>query len=712
MVVAYIRGLQSKGVGACVKHFIANDQEFERRTISSEVGERALREIYLPPFEAACKEADAVAIMSAYNKVNGIHCDMHPLLNDVLRKEWKWQGIVVSDWLGTNSTVESAMAGLDIEMPAPVSFYGKKLKEAVLDGNVPMQAIDESASRIMRAALRVGATPERSGAVEGALDRKEHRAVLLEAASEGVVMLKNKSNTLPLKPSDLKNVALIGPAVTDLQIQGGGSAGVNPYFLVQPLDSIQALLGGASGQVAVTHEPGCMIYKQIPAMLPVFGTTLTTPSGSQSGILLEYFDNTDYKGEPVYTQVVGTGRLVWYGQMPAHLNPANCSVRAKTVLVPAQSGEGRFNLQTTGIGRMYLDGQLLIARPKIKGEDGMNGIVNLQKGRAYAVQFECALTRAGMLNALICGFLPPGGKEGPDQEALINRAVAAAKQADAVVVMVGTNDDWECEGDDRTTLLLPGRQNELIERVAAANPNVVVVCNTGSPVEMPWAQQVPAVLQNYFSGQETANALANIIFGKVSPSGKLPTTWPVRYQDSPTYAVGYPGENGKVQYGDGIYVGYRYFDVKNLQPLWCFGHGLTYTTFEYTDFEVKVSSNAPITCSMKITNTGSATAADIVQIYVRDVECTVLRPQKELKAFQKVLLSPGEVRTLSFPLTVRDLSFFDEKLGDWVAENGHFMVMAGSSCQDIRCSKMFNFSGGLNRSWKKRHGLAMDVSRD
>jgi len=713
MVVAYINGVQSKGVGACVKHFACNDQEFERNTISSEVGQRALREIYLPPFEAACKEADVISIMTGYNKVNGVHCNEHQfLLDDVLRKEWGWQGIVVSDWLGTNSTVPSAVAGLDIEMPAPARYYGQKLKDAVETGHVPMQAINDSARRILQAARRVGATPERDGIPEGSLDKAEHRAVLLEAAQEGMVLLKNKRNVLPLNANTLKSLALIGPAVTDLQIQGGGSAGVNPYYLGQPLQSIRNLLGESeANQTTVVHAPGCMIYKNVPALLPVFGTTLTTPSG-EPGILLQYFNNSEFQGDPVYTQVVGTGRLIWYGQMPAKLNPAKCSVRATTIMVPAQTGNGRFQLRTSGVAGLHVDGQLLLKRGGTTDRDGGSGAVHVQAGQAYEVQFECAWSRAGMLNVLICGFLPPGGMEEQEQEALLQSAVAAAKEAEAAVVMVGTNDDWESEGDDRTSLVLPGRQNDLIERVAAVNSNVIVVCNVGSPVEMRWAPAVPAVLHCCFAGQESANALTNILFGKISPTGKVPTTWPVRYQDTPAFAVGYPGENGRVQYGEGIYVGYRYYDAKSLLPLWCFGHGLTYSKFDFADLIISGDGKEPVRCSIKLTNSGSVRAAEVVQIYVRDVQCTRPRPEKELKAFQKVWLSAGETQTLTFDLSARDLSFFDDKLGQWVAENGEFEVMAGASCADIRCRAAFQFSGGMDRSARKRRGLLMDVSQN
>ncbi|MBN1936226.1 MAG: glycoside hydrolase family 3 C-terminal domain-containing protein [Anaerolineae bacterium] len=684
MAVAYITGVQSQGVGACVKHFVCNDSEFERQSISSEVGERALREIYLPPFEAAVKGAKTWSLMSSYNKLNGTYCsENHLLLTEILKGEWGFEGAVISDWTGTYSTVGPANGGLDLEMPGPARRMGDKLLQAVKEGLVSEAAIDDKVRRLLRVVFKTGVM-EHPEQPEQAIDRPEHRQVIRQAAAEGAVLFKN-NGILPLDENKVKRIAVIGPNAVEAKIMGGGSAHVNAHYIVSPLEGIQTRAGD---QVEIRYELGCTNHKDIPELKVGW---LTPVSGSGTGWAVDYFNNQELEGMPVASETRSSSRIMWFGDIAPGVNKANFSARFCGMLAAPQSGSYTFSLASAGLSRMFIDDQLVIDNwsvPK-RGRSffGMGGEVatvqmDLDASRAVKIVVEYCNRNVRMFGGVAIGCLPAL------PENVFERAVQAAAEADVALLFVGTSDEWESEGFDRPDMELPGRQVELIEAVAAANPNTVVVLNTGSPVSVPWLDQVAALVEAWFPGQECGNAIADVLFGDVDPSGRLSQTWPMRLEDNPAY-INYPGENGKVVYGEGIFVGYRYYDQKKIAPRFPFGYGLSYTTFAYSNLRLDAAEYTvgdPVTVSVDVTNTGQRAGKEVVQVYVRDVACRLARPEKELKGFAKVALQPGETKTVTLELIERAFSCYDDAQKQWVVEPGEFEMLVGASSRDIRAA--------------------------
>jgi beta-glucosidase len=664
MAVAYITGVQSQGVGCTVKHFVANDSEFERMTISSEVDERTLREISLVPFEAAVKEAGTWALMTAYNRVNGPYCSEHAELITMLREEWGFDGLVMSDWYGTHSTVPAANAGLDLEMPGPPQFFGEKLVAAIEAGEVSEAVLDDKTHRLLTLIERTGRFDDEP-APEVCIDDPVDRAIVRRAAAESFVLLQNRQTALPLVAS-LSTLAVIGPNADALVIQGGGSARVTPHPPVSPLAGLRARF--ESSGIEVAHERGCYSFKRTPVLeSPVL----------QGSLSVQYFGNRERTGEPVHVEESARGLFTFIGPVGNDV-PTDFSLIARgTVMVP-ESGEWSFSLVQVGRAKLSIDGEIVVDNwhPTGRSDAFMgfgsaeaNGTIALTAGESHTIEVE---------------FVPPGGLGGleigcrpPSPPDLMDRAVALARRADAVLCVVGTDNDWETEGHDRESMALPPPQDELVRAVAAANPRTVVVVNAASPVEMPWADDVAAIMQAWFPGEEWGNALADVVSGDLSPSGKLPTTIPVRLEDTPAF-TNYPGERGQVRYGEGVFVGYRWYDTRAIEPRFCFGHGLSYTTFRLGD---PTWDGAAV--HVQVTNAGPARGAETVQCYVRDVEATVARPRQELKAFAKVWLDPGESADVTLPLDDRSFSFWDVDSHDWTAEPGEFELRIGTSSRAI-----------------------------
>ncbi len=693
MAVAYIKGLQSENVGATVKHYVCNDSEFERNTMSSEVDERTLREIYLSPFEAAVREADTWAVMSGYNRVNGTYAgEHHTLLTELLKGEWGFQGIVMSDWFGTKSTVDAANNGLDLEMPGPPAWRGEKLLAAVEAGTVDLAAVDEAARRMLRLIERTGAFEAPLPDEERSVDRPEHRALIRRAGAVGTVLLKNEWNALPLKPAELKTLAIIGPNARAVQMMGGGSAQVNAHYAVSPYEGIAAAVGDS---VTLGYEIGCTNHKMIPHL----DTSLTTHPGrtGEPGLLIQYHNNNHLDDEPVHVATTRTSEQVWLGEVVQGVVPGAFSASMTARIKPEHTGEHTFSLCSAGLCRLYVDGREAIDNWTRQergqtyfgfGSAEVTAPVHMEAGRDYDLRVEYSSQGATMLNAFRLGHLPPV----PDDA--IERAVNLAAQSDAALLFIGLNGDWESEGHDRNDMELTGRQNELVSRVAAANPRTVVVLQTGSPVAMPWLDAVPSVLQAWYPGQECGNAIADVLFGAANPSGKLPQTFPVRLEDNPTY-INYPGENGRVRYGEGVSVGYRYYDKKKVEPLFPFGHGLSYTSFSYGEPRLSAEAIGPdetLTVEVDVTNTGERAGAEVVQLYVRDAEASVFRPEKELKGFARVALEPGETSSATLTLDRSSLAYWDDARHAWVAEGGEFEVLVGRSSGDIRGRASFRLA--------------------
>ena len=693
MATAYITGLQGEGISACVKHFVCNDSEFERQSISSEVGERALHEIYLPPFEAAVKEAGTWSLMSSYNRINGVFAaENTATLRDILKGEWGFDGLVMSDWFGTKSTVESANAGLDLEMPGPAQFMGEKLLEAVNAGLVSETVIDDKVRRLLRLMERVGALQNPGIPPEQANNRPEHRQLLREVAAESLVLLKNERALLPLEPSKVEKLAIIGPAAKSALIQGGGSAQVTPHYAVTPF---QGVMNAAGQSLEIAYEIGCTSYKAVP--LIDISTVRARQGSNENGLLVEFFDNSYLAGAPVFTRVYHTPRILWMDDIAPGVHPHQFSARLSGWYTAEVTGDYTFSLVSAGVAKLFVDGKEVIDNwtAQQQGEEffgagstEVTGHVPLVAGQTYALHIDYSSQNTRLLAAVRLGCLLPT----PDD--MLERAVRLAADSDVAVVFAGLGAEWESEGYDRPTMDLPPEQDELIAQVAAVNPNTVVVLNVGSPIRMPWLDKVAAVLVAWYSGQESGNAVADVLFGQTSPSGKLPQTFPKRLEDNPAY-INYPGENGKVFYGENIFVGYRYYEKKKVEPLFPFGHGLSYTSFAYDNLKVGAPSyDVPenIRVMVDVTNTGNRAGQEVVQLYVRDAAARLSRPEKELKGFAKVSLQPGQMQTVEFVLNQRSLSYYDPANCGWVAEAGMFEVLVGSSSADIRQTTQFELT--------------------
>lgn len=684
MASAYIQGLQSNGVGACIKHFVCNDQEFERHSINSQVEQRPLREIYLEPFRIAMKKAKPWSIMSSYNRINGVTANANDaLLKDILKTEWGFDGIVISDWFGTYDS-STASGALDVEMPGPARWASAgHIKQALEEGRIKEEDIDDKVRRILRTIDRVGAFDNPEFAPETAQDRPEHRALIREAAGEAIVLLKN-SGLLPLRPDKIKKLLVIGENANLPQIVGGGSAHVKPHYVISPL---QGIMDQAQGEIEVAYTIGCVTHQNLPSADPAW---FQAGNGNR-GLIMSVYANTDLRGEPVIKRRIKRTSLSWFGSERPAPGLDHFSVRLQGSFVPPENGTYAIGLQCIGRGRLLVDGEEVLPFHTYHDPDEWEGAhvpLVCEKKVAREITIEYAWSGESPWRTLRLALFPSL----PDDPIAVAENMAA--EADAVIIVAGLTNEWEGEGHDRVDMRLPGQQDLLISRIAAANPSTVVALNAGSPLEMPWVDEVAAILQIWYPGQESGHALADVLFGNVNPSGKLPTTFPKRLVDNPAY-INFPGENGKVLYGEGIFVGYRYYDRKDIEPLFPFGYGLSYTSFEYSNltiFEGAISSGEPIQISFEIKNTGSVAGKEVAQLYIRDLKSRLIRPDKELKSFVKVSLLPGESRIVSINLDTEALAYYDPSLPGWVAEPGDFEVMVGTSSRDIKHRARFTLN--------------------
>ena len=678
MAVAYVQGVQSQRVSVCIKHFVCNDQEYERMTISSELGDRALREIYLRPFEAAVREAGARGVMSAYNRIRGTYaCENKPLLRDVLREEYGFSGVVVSDWFGTQSTGEALSAGLDLEMPGPSQRRGPHLAAALEQGEVSAEALDAAVHNLLELLEWTGALEHGGPEEEAASDPGKHRDLLRRASASSIVLLRNEGSVLPLRADKLSRIAILGPNADEIEPQGGGSAQVALGEIPSPRRVLQQRLGETAD---VVFERGCDIHRSIPA--------LRCPA------VIEYFEGRDLDGAVVATEEIRRLHFTWLG-VPAKGVSTTFSARVRCRFTAEESGAYSFGLVSAGRSRLMVDDELVVDN-WTKQESGTSffGIgskevsekLDLEAGRTYEIVVEYSSLPMGGLGGLTIGCLAPRPAD------MMDRAVEAARKADVALVFLGSNPDWESEGRDRKSMQLPGEQEGLIARVAEVNPNTIAVVNAGSPTAMEWAEKVPGVLQLWYPGQEGGQAIVDVLLGDADPGGRLPTTFPRRLEDDPAF-LHYPGERGQVAYGEGIFVGYRGYEKKKVEPRFCFGHGLSYGEFSFGSVALsstEMADGETLTATLSVKNEGTRAGSEVVQAYVADVEATVARPEKELMAFRKLTLEPGESAEVSFPITVRDLSFWDPQQSGWLAEAGDFELRVGRSSADIRSRATFS----------------------
>jgi len=676
LVVPYVLAMQSKKVITSVKHYALNNQEVERMSVDVRAGERAIHEIYLPAFRSAVK-AGAWTIMAAYNKINGHHAAENDyLLNQVLKKQWSFDGFVVSDWGATHSTVESANNGLDVEMPDGEFFGGGKLQAAVKSGKVSEAVIDDKVRRVLRVMFRSGLF-ERKDADRPPLsvvNSPEHQTIALRMAQEGMVLLKN-DGALPVDLTKVRKVALIGPNA-DKARAGGGSSEVTPFYGVSVL---QGLRDRAGDKLDVSFTRGVRMPGEVSPISPGW-LYLPKEKGEGHGVWVEYFNNRDLSGKPALERVEASIDHDW-GEDPKPaegLGPNDFSARWSGRLRVPKTGEYELAARSDDGARLWVDGELAADAWVDQPPTTHFKRLKLEAGRDYAVRMEYYQRGGGAVAQLDISE--------PEQE--ISEAAAAAAKADLAIVCVGESDELEGEGNDRSDPGLPPGQDELIAAVAAANPNTVVLVQAGSPVIMrPWADKVRAILMEWYPGQEGGHAAADILLGNANPSGKTPVTFIKDWKDSPAYG-NYPGHDGRVEYAEGIYVGYRYFGTNNVPVEFPFGHGLSYTTFEYSNLTVNAllaAHEAPSAeVSLDIKNTGGRRGAEVAQLYVREEKPAADRPYKELKGFARVDLAPGETKRVTFKLDKAAFSFYDKQLHDWRVNPGVFTLLAGASSADIR----------------------------
>ncbi|MEU3371437.1 glycoside hydrolase family 3 C-terminal domain-containing protein [Streptomyces sp. NPDC006660] len=669
-----VRGVQGGGVATTVKHFVANDAETDRFTVDNVIAPRPLRELYLAPFEAIVENARPWGIMAAYNQVNGTTMTEHRhLQKDVLRGEWGFDGIIVSDWMAARSTVGAILGGLDIAMPGPVTVYGDALAAAVRAGEVAEAAVDDAVRAVLRLAARVGALDGAEPAVTELPPALDGPALAREIARRSFVLVRNERGALPLDPARVREVALIGAAARDARVLGGGSATVFPEHVVSPLDGLTAALPDGVLTYAVGADPSDEL----------------APAGQ--GFELRAVCR-DAEGNVLGTGSLPSGQVQWIGgDLPAGVTHERlCSVEVTGTFTPRESGEHTFGTRGTGAFTLAVGGRILWQGTQEPREGGdpfeaffgapaERGRAHLAAGEPVEVSLLHTVRRAprAALSAVMFSLTHLGPRRDADE--LIAEAVEAARSAEAAVVVVATTDRVESEGFDRRDLRLPGRQDDLVRAVAAVNPRTVVIVNSGSPVELPWRESVAAVLLSWFPGQEGGAALADVLLGHAEPGGRLPTTWPVSLARAPVTQV-CPAD-GQLPYEEGLFIGYRAYDRAGVAPAYPFGHGLGYTTWEYESLEV-----TPAHATVRVRNTGERAGRETVQIYLAPLDDAVERPRRWLAGFAPVEAGPGATVRVEIPLRGRAFEIWDEERGRFRFVPGPYEVRACHSLGDTRLS--------------------------
>ena len=681
MAVSVIRGIQAQQVIATAKHFAGNNSEFARMTLSSDIDERTLREIYLPAFEASVKEAQVGAVMDAYNLVNGAYMTQNNHLNnEILKKEWGFDGILMSDWGATHDGVAAANGGLDLEMPSPTFMNRDALLPAIKEGKIAEATIDDKVRRILRKAIEFGFFDRPQTDIDIPSYSQEGRQVALEEARGGMVLLKNAGNLLPLDENKLKTIAVIGPDAYPAVVSGGGSAETKSFNAVSYLEGISNRLG---------TKAKVLYAVDLPVLDEVFeNSEFVTAPGGESGLKGEYFSNEELKGTPALVRTDKHVHFDWGEGSFAPGEPVDhFAIRWTGYFVPKESGDYKFFTSADDGVRLYVGDEIAIDDWQPHSQTLDTAARHLEAGQAYKIRLEYFES----VGSAIVGFGVTRA------EAFIGRETKAlAAKADAVIICVGFDDKTESEGSDRT-FQLSGGQDELIRQISAVNKNVIVVLTAGGNVDMTrWIENVPAILHAWYPGQEGGTALAQIIFGDYSPSGKLPASFERRLEDNPTFHSYYPEKGGsRVQYSEGVFVGYRHFDRSATKPLFAFGYGLSYSTFAYSKMSVTPPTgnlNEPVLVSFDVKNTGHREAAEVAELYVGDSHASVPRPVKELKAFAKVNLKPGETRRVTLGLDRRTFSFYDVQKKDWNAEPGDFAILVGGSSDNIPLRGKFSLT--------------------
>jgi beta-glucosidase len=713
MASAYIDGLQGEGIGSAIKHFAANEQETFRNIVDVAVSARALREIYLRPFEIAINQAKPWALMTAYNSVNGSHADCNEmLLRDILRREWKWDGLVISDWGGTTSLIESLVAGLDLEMPGPPTIRKPEaILRALETGQISESLVDDRVRAVLQLVARTTGFGPQQQYEEYADDKTSHRELIRRLGSEGIVLLKNDDGILPLnlaRPgAQTTKVALLGFADEEL-IHGGGSAAVNAHYRVTPAEGLKKALEHCNVEFECVkgiyllfllqdftnnYAVGAHTLRKLPPMVDNVTNKERNP-----GWDIEFLHSQTSNTLPCLTQPL---------YIPTVPGNEGLAIRAATTFCPPSSGRHYISLSGLGPSSLLINGKE-VYRQAGNCPDLMAFILS-----SYAdvpVQYDFV---AGQLYHIEVVSHPLEAYNGPafmtgragfsvgfmlqsDREAnLLAEAVAVAARSDIAIVFTGNTTEWEAEGQDQVSFHLPrdGSQDRLVSAVAAANGNTIVVNCTGVPVAMPWINEIKALVQAWFPGQEAGNSIADILVGNRCPSGKLPVTFPRAIEDAPAFG-NFPGgfdQDGRarVWYEEGVFVGYRFYDHGQEQRekvLFPFGYGMSYTSFTLCDISLSVfddDHDDPIQVHVTVSNVGNRRGTETIQVYVGHALHSEEHPWKTLVAFAQVPLYPGESRATTLAFTRRDFAHFDESSGRWIIAAGEYRVHVGTSVVDI-----------------------------
>jgi beta-glucosidase len=686
LAAAYIRGVQSGGVAAVPKHLVGNDSEIERESVDVLMDERTLREVYLVPFEMAVRDGGAWALMTAYSKLNGTYCSENAELLGIVKHEWEFDGAVISDWGGVDSTLGPAEAGLDIEMPGPANYLGDHLAHAVLDGNMDMRLLDDKAERVLRLADRTGALASAPGE-EISVDDPADRALVRRVAREAIVLLKNEA-VLPLTRKNLRKIAVIGPAARHTQVQGGGSSRVNPPYEVSILDGIRAAVDDA---VRVDYSEGGSIAR---FTRPLDTTHLTDPDG-RLGAVVEYYRRQGDQRHLIRREPVRSMELTWIGApLPDVPMPETVIVCRATLRVP-ESGDYVFGLIGAGHVTASLDRTVILDTAEAttggphffgRASEEVHRTIRLESDRDYDVEIllEPRVEKSATAGAIL-GMLPPTSEDP------VSAAADVARSADVAVVAVGTSGEWEMEGGDRPSFGLPGEQEHLVKAVAQANPNTIVLINSGSAVALPFLDDVAGALYVWFGGQELGNAVADVLFGRADAGGRMPFSVPRTAEEMLDLhyrgegGAGWGGSGGTITHFERGRIGYRHHEALGLPALVPFGHGMTYGDIDLGDIHLD-RDESRMSVVVELENTGTRVGTAVPQVYVtRDPD-----EPRSLAAFQKVTLAPGERTTVEIPVPERTFQEWSVEEKAWTPCSRPCRIEVGASAEHILWSSDYS----------------------
>ncbi|WWC69041.1 uncharacterized protein I206_102977 [Kwoniella pini CBS 10737] len=703
VALAWIEGVQSRKVMTSPKHFLANEQEYLRRSNNSVIDERTMHEIYLEPFRIQAKARPSV-FMSSYNRVNGLHVAEHPyLLRKILRKDFEFKGMIMSDWSGTYSSSEAVKASLDLEMPGPALMRGSSLERDIIGGKLVPADIDECVLRVLhyvREAQQSGIDFEKE---EDTINTPEIRALLREAADSAVVLLKNDEGVLPISIEDgsskKKTIAVIGPNAKTAAYAGGGSANLAPTYLVTPLQAITEHAESIGAKVEYTI--GSDASRWTPLLTPFIHHPQKTPSDGP-GVQCDFYDQNPWEShsekelKPLFSKFNNSAFSYFIDGIPKEI-PVRGYVSLRTIFVPDESGIWELGLGVAGQADLYINGQKIIDNSTNQkegllffntGAEERTGEYEVEAGKSYAI--EVRFSNFKQLNAMSPytgrrGGIRIGGRKKRDAEEEIQKAVKLAKESDIAIVCIGTNSEYESEAYDREDMKLPPGTDDLVEALLAVRPDCIIINQSGMPVEFPWIERASTVVQAFFGGNECGRGISDVLFGRTNPSGKLPISWAEKLEDYPSHKdFGHPINT---VYSEGINTGYRYFDrSNNPKSAFPFGHGLSYTSFEFSGLSIK-SEKFGAKATFTITNIGQVAGSEVAQLYIHDLAPAVERPDHELAGLKKVYLQPGESKQVTVSLDHKAFSFYSVQEKSWIGRKGDYEVRIGSSSTKIQLSK-------------------------